>query len=165
MSLYYPTFFRSYLASYVKISLDPNIYKTTMKYSGSFFGNPNIPKEGDYVTSKYSLDKIYKVIDVWNHEVTLLDFDKDPIDKETFDKNVENEKKKIKLPDTLKGAGLAPTYPYFHDGNDGGSRHMYGTIYELYNRGYGKNINPMTMEEINNEKMRINNIRKNNVEN
>jgi hypothetical protein len=146
MSKYYPIFFQCYLDGYVKIALDSYIYKHSKIYSGLFFENPNFPQIGDYVASKDTCQKIYKISEIFNHEVTLIDFDLMPIYKETFEKNIKIEKS---------------IQEYYL--NEGGNYHMKGSIYELYNKGYGKNIKPMTIEEINNERTIINEIRKNNI--
>ena len=152
-TLYMPNFFCSYLTYYVKITTDPIIYKDNKNYNGISSLIPHPSKEGDYVTFKDSKfnknSKIYKIHKIINHEVVLLNFNNEPIDKDIFKKRVKEYKNNKKK------------YEYSNMSYEGGSKHMDKPIHEL-SKIYRKDIKYMTIEEILEEKILIDNIRINN---
>ena len=110
---------------------------------------------GDYVTYKTLKftpnSKIFKVHKIINHEIVLLDFEKEAIDKATFEQGVEEhkskeEKQKHYTPSTVEG----------------GSAHLERSVYELY-VSYANEVPFMTTEQILKEKTVISTLKKNNV--
>ena len=149
-----PNFCCSYLTYYAKITTDPIIYKDNKNYNGISSLIPHPSKEGDYVTLKDSnfnkSSEIFKIHKIINHEVVLLNFNGEPIDKDIFEKKVEEYKNNEKK------------YEYCDYTHDGGSRHMDKPMYGLF-ESYGKDIKYMTIEQISQEKILIDNIKKQNL--
>ncbi len=111
--------------------------------------NLSILLEGDYVTSKQlnfnNTSKIFKIHKIIDHEVVLLNFNEEPINKDMFEKRVMEYKNKEQK------------YEYYDSLGDGGSMHMNKPMHKLMET-YGKDISYMTMEQILEEKTLINNM-------
>jgi hypothetical protein len=153
-TLYMPNFFCSYLTYYAKITTDPTVYKDNYNYNGVSSLIPHPSKEGDYVTSKQlnfnKTSKIFKIHKIINHEVVLLNFNDEPINKDIFEERVIEYKNKEQQNE------------YNDSSCDGGSSHMNGPMHKLM-KTYGKDIPYITMEQILEEKTLINNIQNKNL--
>ena len=103
-----------------------------------------------YNLSQKNSAEIFKIHKIINHEVVLLNFNGEPIDKDIFEKRVEEYKNNEKK------------YEYSNMSCEGGRRHMDGPMHRLYET-YGKDIQYMTIKQISQEKILIDNIKKQNL--
>jgi hypothetical protein len=154
--LYMPKYVCSYLTYYAKITTNPKVYQENRAYTGISCLVPHPAVAGDYVTYQMSKltpkSKIFKVHKIIDHEIVLLDFQEEPIDKATFEEGLEEHKR---TPENIKYYTASSTV-------DGGSAHLEGSVYQLYVT-YANDVPFMTTEQILQEKTVINTIRKNNV--
>jgi hypothetical protein len=153
-TLFMPKFHCSYLTNYAKITVDPSVLKDNQKYDGISSFIPYPCAVDDYVTNKRAkfnkTSKIFKVHKIVNHEVVLLDFNDAGMEKDTFQKEVLNYKKK------------EGKYEYTYVSVDGGSAHLEGPMHKL-TETYGKDIPYFTRNEIAHERKIIKCIAKRNL--
>jgi hypothetical protein len=153
ISLYLPLFHIDYISYYVSVTTNPAIFLSNIAYEGLMSCNPNGEiKSGDYVTRKYSRNKIYQVHEIQGDgTATLLDYLAVPIAKETVEK-LRTEITKM----------INPVQITYDDHLDGGSTYFSVGIEELIKKKYAEDIEFMTMGEITEKRKYIDELKKTN---